>query len=149
MKHLKLIHKKWFKYVALIILGIGSALSFAPYYYFPFLVAGFSTLFFFLNRTTSKITGFLLGFCFFGAFGASSLNWLSQGLLLNDGEFAYLIPALWVFMWIVYGCFNGAATFFSTFTKPGYCRLFAFAGWLVAFEWLRTWICFQTRNSTS
>ena len=137
---MKLWHKKWFKYIVLILLGISSALSFAPYYYTPFLMAGFSTLFYFLNNAKKKYTGFLLGFCFFGAFGASSLNWLSQALLLDNGEYAYVIPAMWIFMWIVYGCFNGVACFLSMLTKKGYCRLFAFAGWMVIFEWIRTWI---------
>lgn len=119
--------------------GILSAFALAPYYILPFMLIGMGYLFHSLNTATSKKQAFLYAFIYGFAFGAVSMGWLSNALMIDSGTFVALIPLVWIGMGLFFGIFYAVPAVLALFAVPGVRRLLAFAGWFVIFEWIRSW----------
>ncbi len=130
------------KHKILTLLGLGALSSFAmpPYYILPFLVLGLSILFYCINKSDKWTKNALYGFSFGFGFGAVGMAWLGNALTIDSGTFAWAIPFVWLGMGLLFGIFYALPAVFSTFYPAGMRKLFAFAGWFVLFEWVRSWI---------
>lgn len=128
------------KAFGLFVAGALSAFAMAPYYIWPFLWMGLSFLFFFLNKTRSVKKALLYGFSFGFGFGAVSMGWLANALMIDGGLFAWLIPVAWIGMGLFFGIFYALPTAAACLYPNGLRRLAAFAGWFIFFEWVRSWL---------
>lgn len=124
----------------LLILGGGSAFSLAPYYLLPLLIIGLSTLVYALNKSTTKKQICLNAFCFGFSYGAVSMGWLSNALLIDNGTFMAFIPLVWLGMGLLFGFFYAIPALLAFWAPAGIKRGIAFAGWYVVFEWIRSWL---------
>lgn len=134
------LHQK--KYVPFLLLfcGAAAAFSMAPYYILPFMFVGLSYLVYQLFHIQSKRRAFFYGFCFGFAFGAVSMAWLSNALMIDGGTFAYLIPLVWIGMGLLFGLFYAIPAWLSVYAPDDWRRWCAFGGWFVVFEWVRSWL---------
>ena len=79
-------------YFTAFILGLLSALAFAPVLLLPILLITFSYFLLLLSRATNKKSSFLLGWWFGFGFFIAGLYWISFALLLDIDSFGWLIP---------------------------------------------------------
>ncbi len=121
------------------ILGSLTALAFAPYYliFIPFIT--FGVLFKQIDRTTSKKSIFKDIFCFGFGLGGFSTSWIANALMIDGGQFAYLIPLAFIGMGILFGLFYAIPAVLSTFYPSGIRQLLAFSALFTIFEWVRSW----------
>jgi len=135
MKKLKSIStSRW----ALFVYGLASCLAFAPYFLFPVLWFSFAILAAKNNQAGHKAS-FINAFCFGAGLGITGMNWLAYAMLLGDGNYAWLIPFIWVGFGLFFGLYYGLSAWLASFSKPGHTRWFAFAGWFCIVEWIRGW----------
>jgi len=128
------------KCVTLLVLGGVSAFAMAPYYIVPFLVLGLSVLFFAINSAQKAKYAGIYGASFGFGFGVISMGWLANALMIDAGTFAWAIPLCWLGMGLLFGVFYAFPAFLAGLYPSGSRRFFAFAGWFVVFEWVRSWI---------
>lgn len=74
------------------VLGLLSALAFAPIFLFPTLFIAFSGFLLLLSYATSKKSSFLVGWWFGFGFFIAGLYWISFALLVDINSFGWLIP---------------------------------------------------------
>lgn len=119
--------------------GILSAFALAPYYILPFMFVGLAYLFHTINTAHSKKEAIFYAFIYGFGFGAVSMGWLSNALMIDGGTFMWLIPLVWIGMGLFFGLFYALPAMLAMFAVSGVRRLLAFAGWFVIFEWVRSW----------
>lgn len=119
--------------------GILSAFSLAPYYILPFMLVGLGYLFHTINMAHTKKEAFFYALLYGFGFGAVSMGWLANALMIDGGTFMWLIPLAWIGMGLFFGLFYALPATLAMFAVSGTRRLLAFAGWFVAFEWVRSW----------
>ncbi len=134
MKHLKSFLTSR---VALFLLGLLGALAFAPYFLFPILWVGLAILAHKNMHATHKAS-FINAFCFGAGLGITSMNWLAYTMMLDGGEYAWLVPFIWFGFAVFFGTYYGLTAFLASFSRPGWRRWFAFAGWFCIVEWIRS-----------
>ena len=88
----------WRRYGLAFLSGIGATLAMAPYYIFPLLVVGFSTLFILLDQASlqtakrplwrAALTGWFFGFGYF----LTGIYWMGFAFLVRAQEFAWMVP---------------------------------------------------------
>lgn len=131
------------QYFILFLLGLVSALSFAPTYLFPLAIPAFVTLFLYLENETSKKRCFWLGWSFaFGHFVAG-LYWISISLLVDVARFAWLIPFAISLIPAVLAIYIGLSClltrqFVLFFKLNRFSAIVIFSIFWVVFEYLRT-----------
>lgn len=123
----------------LFVLGLLSALAFAPYFIFPILIFSFSTLLYFMNTATSKKQVVSFSFFFGFGLGVSSLSWICHALLIDGGSFALFIPIVLIGLGLFLGLFFMIPALLASFASSGINRWLCFSGGLVIFEWVRSW----------
>lgn len=128
------------KCLTLLVLGGISAFGMAPYYFVPFLALGLSVLLYAINSALKARLAGLYGGAFGFGFGVMSMGWLANALMIDAGAFAWAIPLCWLGMGILFGIFYALPALLSGLYPAGIRRFFAFAGWFVVFEWIRSWI---------
>lgn len=121
------------------ILGSLTALAFAPYYliFIPFITI--ALLFKKIDAAPSRKDIFLKVFAFGFGLGGFSTSWIANALMIDGGQFAYLIPLAFIGMGILFGLFYAIPAILSTFYPSGIRRLLAFAALFTIFEWVRSW----------
>jgi len=119
--------------------GILSSFSFAPYFIFPLMWCGLALVFYKLN-TCNKKQGIFAAFCFGAGLGAAGMHWLNQAMLLDGGQYRWMIPLVWIGFGLFFGLYYAATAFCASFSPKGVCRWLAFAGWFCIFEWVRSWL---------
>ncbi len=132
-------HTVWAQSILLLMLGILGILGFAPFFITPALWAGFAVLFRLMNTAPTKKRVIWFAFVFGFGLGASSLSWVSNALLIDDGQFAVFIPFALAGFGLLFGLFYAIPAWGASFFRPGYPRLFAWVGFFVIFEWVRSW----------
>ena len=120
------------------ILGILSSFSFAPYFIIPLMWCGLAMVFYRLN-TGNRTQGLSAAFSFGFGLGAAGMHWLSHAMLLDEGQYAWMIPVIWIGFGLFFGIYYAIAALFASFSPKGIARWFAFAGWFCIFEWVRSW----------
>lgn len=135
MKKLKsFLTSRW----GLLAIGLLSYFSFAPYFVFPILWMGFAILATKNNNAGHKAS-FLNAFCLGAGLGITGMNWLAHAMVLGDGYYAWLVPLIWIGFALFFGLYYGITAWLASFTRPGYPRWLAFAGWFCVMEWVRGW----------
>jgi len=125
-------------YQGLFIWGILSSFAFAPCFIFPLMWCGLALVFYRLNQGTRK-QGVLSAFCFGAGLGAAGMHWLSNAMLLDDGQYAWMIPIIWIGFGLFFGIYYAFTAFLASFSPKGVARWLAFAGWFCVLEWVRSW----------
>ena len=135
----KLLNIKGIKSLLFFISGSLTALAFAPYYliFIPFITL--SLLFKYINDSTSRKSIFSGTFWFGFGLGGCSTSWIANALMVDGGQFAYLIPIAFIGMGILFGLFYAIPAVLSTFYLTGFRRLLAFSALFTIFEWIRSW----------
>ena len=128
-----------FSNFSFLLLGILSSFAFAPYFIFPLMWCGLALVFYRLN-TGDKKQGVLAAFSFGFGLGAAGMNWLSHAMLLDDGQYAWMIPVVWIGFGLFFGLYYAITALFASFSPKGIGRWLAFAGWFCVFEWIRSWL---------
>lgn len=132
--------KEKHKYWILLLLGALSAFAMAPYYLIPFLFLGLSVLFYTINHASSGWRAGLYAGIFGFGFGAVSMAWLANALMIDGGAFALFIPLCWIGMGLLFGVFYALPAILAYFYPSGYRRYLAYGAWFCLFEWIRSWI---------
>ncbi|MBP5344008.1 MAG: apolipoprotein N-acyltransferase [Alphaproteobacteria bacterium] len=135
---MKKIKALWISNFSLFVWGILSSFAFAPYFIFPLMWCGLALIFYRLN-SQSRWRGVLGAFCFGFGLGAAGMHWLSHAMLLDDGQYAWMIPIIWIGFGLFFGLYYAATAFCASFSPKGIRRWLAFAGWFCVFEWVRSW----------
>lgn len=129
-----------YKKTAALLLGMLSALAFAPLYAVPVLVLSLSLVWMLADRAENRKQAAVIGYWYgFGMF-AAGFYWVGNALLIDAESFGWLYPL----------ALAGAGAFFGLFAVPAFvgrfmCRkpwskiLVFGALWVVA-EWLRSFI---------
>ena len=130
------------RYLYLIVLLAGgvSAVGFQPFSWIPVLCVTFGLLFGVLNRCVTKKQCFMTGFSFGFGFGACSLFWVTNALMLDAAAFGWAVPLVPIGFGLLFGMFDGLATLLCYKTTPGWGRLWALAGAWTVMEWMRGWL---------
>ena len=123
---------------ALFVYGLISYLAFAPYFIFPILWFSFAVLAAKNNNTNHK-QSFLNAFCFGAGLGVTGMNWLAYAMTIDDSEYTWLVPFIWVGFGLFFGLYYGLTAFLASFSRPGRSRWLAFAAWFGIIEWVRGW----------
>jgi apolipoprotein N-acyltransferase len=125
--------------------GLLSALSFAPFGFFPLLLLGCGVLVLMIDGAQTSArpfrSGFLAGWAFaFGQFLAG-LYWIGYAFLVDAADHLWQMPFI---MTLLPGglalLIGGASGVASRFWRAGWPRIFLFAGCYGAAEWVRGWL---------
>ena len=128
----------WRRWAAAAVLGAVSALMLPPFYLPPLGALALIGLVWLIDSAGGWKNAFAVGWLFgFGHFLAG-LYWIVNALLLFGWQFLPVYPIVVGFLPALLGVFIGltALAFYLT-PLQGPARIPAFAGWWVAFEWLR------------
>lgn len=141
-KYIQLISLKKEKHKYILLLGLGalSAFAMAPYYFIPFLFLGLSVLIYLLNHAKKFKRAFFYGGTFGFSFGAVSMGWLANALMIDSGTFAWAIPLCWLGMGLLFGIFFALPAGLCWLYPTGWRRFVAFAALFCLFEWVRSWL---------
>ncbi len=134
INHSSLLHRS----VLSFILGLLSALAFAPWFLWGFLLLGLSGLVFLLRECRVR-QGACIGFCFGLGQGIVSLAWVTNALLIDNGTFAVFVPIALLGLGLFMGVFCMFPSALCCFASQGIRRWLSFCCWFVVFEWIRSW----------
>ncbi len=123
---------------ALFVCGLASCTAFAPYFWFPVLWFSFAVLGAKNNTATHK-QSFWNAFCFGAGLGVTGMNWLAYAMMIDNSEYFWLIPFIWIGFGLFFGLYYGLTALLASFSRPGIPRWLAFAGWFGVVEWIRGW----------
>ena len=124
--------------LALFCYGAAAYFAFAPYFIFPVLWLGLAILANKNDNATHKAS-FANAFCLGAGLGVTGMNWLAHAMVLGNGVYQWLVPIIWIGFGLFFGCYYGLTAWLASFSRPGYRRWFAFAGWFCLMEWVRGW----------
>lgn len=122
------------------VLGLISALAFAPFFFFPVLIPAFSFLLKMLNEIKSRKTVIGVFFCYGAGLGIASLSWIVNALMIDNGQFFWLIGPALAGLGLFFGLFWAVPAFLSQFALTAVYRWFSFAAAFVLCEWVRSWL---------
>ncbi len=74
------------------LIGLISAISFAPIDFFPAIIISVASLFLLINNSNSNIKSFKIGFFYGFGYFLSGIYWVAISLLVDPLKFAWLIP---------------------------------------------------------
>ncbi|MCE2686966.1 MAG: apolipoprotein N-acyltransferase [Rickettsiales bacterium] len=74
------------------LIGLISAISFAPIDFFPTIIISVASLFLLINNSNSNIKSFKIGFFYGFGYFLSGIYWVSISLLVDPLKFGWLIP---------------------------------------------------------
>ena len=128
----------WRRGLAALVLGALSALMLPPFHFLPLGVAALTGLVWLIDSARGPRGAFAVGWLFgFGHFLAG-LYWIVNALLLFGWQFLPVYPIVIGFLPALLAVFIALAAAALRLTPlDGPARIVAFAGWWVAFEWLR------------
>jgi apolipoprotein N-acyltransferase len=128
----------WRARLAAFVAGALSALGFAPFGLFPFLLLGFAALVLLLDGARSTAKAAWIGWAFgFGQF-LIGLHWIGYAFLVDAAEHAWQIPFVAVlFPGGLALFFAAAAALAHRFWRDGASRIFVLTASLSLTEWLR------------
>lgn len=130
----------WRRALAAAVLGALMALALPPFHLLPLAVAALAGLVWLIDSSTGARGAFAVGWLFgFGHFLAG-LWWIVNALLLFGLQFLPVYPIVIGFLPALLAVFVGLACAALRLTPlEGPARILAFAGYWVAFEWLRAY----------
>ncbi len=129
--------KPGLQYFISFILGLLSALAFAPIFLFPILLFTFSYFLFLISCATKK-SSFLLGWWFGFGYFIAGLYWISFALLVDINSFGWLIPFAVLLIPAITAIYIGLLTLLTKIlSKNKYQLLVNFICLWVLFEIIR------------
>lgn len=132
----------WRRFVFAVVVGLLSALAFAPYGLFPLLLIGFAALVLLIDGAAARpkpirnaaFVGWAFGYGHF----LGGLYWVTYAFLVDPGAHAWQIPFVLVFFPGGLALFPAAASAAAAwFWRKGYTRIFLFAAAYAVAEYLR------------
>ncbi|MDA0238646.1 MAG: apolipoprotein N-acyltransferase [Proteobacteria bacterium] len=141
---------KWRKRFLAYVLGLVSALAFAPVHAIPVLVISFTGLLWLIHPTSSvapvgaakrrRLSIFLIGWWFGLGHFMAGLYWISFSFLVDAKAFAWMIPFALGGITGVLAIYSGLAVLLAYMTTLRTMpRILLFAIYWVGFEWIRGW----------
>ncbi len=127
------------KSILLFLLGLLGAFSFAPYYIIPCVGVAFWALMSFIITAENKKQIALFSFSVGLGLGMSSLGWICNALLVDEGAFRVFIPIALLGLGIFFGLFFMLPALCTVWFKNPISKWLAFASFFVFFEWIRSW----------
>jgi apolipoprotein N-acyltransferase len=137
--------KGWRRVLFAFVAGLLSALAFAPFGVFPFLLLGFAALVLLIDgaQTAARpvraaaLAGWVFGF---GQFLAG-LYWIAYAFLVDAADHLWQMPFIMVLLPAGLALLIGAATATaSRFWHAGWQRVFLLAACYATAEWVRGWL---------
>lgn len=129
-----------YKKVLAFILGGLAVQALPPFYHWYMLFISFSGLFYLTTIAHNKKQAFAYGYWFGFAYFAFGLFWVNNALLVNPEQTGWLIPVTFIASGAFFGLFIGLPTLLTQLNKSPVGKYLALSGWIVIFEWLRSWI---------
>ena len=132
----------WRRLAFAFVSGLLSALAFAPFGIFPFLLLGFAALILLIDGSRNSrrpvLVAAVTGWAFaYGQFLAG-FYWVAYAFLVDAAEHAWQIPLVEIFLPGGMALYAAAAcAIAAVFWRPGYRRILAFAVCYAVGEWLR------------
>ena len=110
----------WRRWAAAFAFGALAAAALPPVHALPLLIVSFAGLVWLLDGAPGARRAFVDGWMFFGGFSAAGLYWISNALLVDAGQFAWLIPFAALGLPLALGLFGGIMTLLARkFWVPG------------------------------
>ncbi|HEX4534325.1 MAG TPA: apolipoprotein N-acyltransferase [Rhizomicrobium sp.] len=132
----------WRRLLFAFVMGLVSALGFAPLDIFPALLIGYAALVLLLDGAALAkrplLTAALTGWCFaFGQFFAG-LYWIGYAFMVDAAAYAWMLPFALTLLPAFLALYIAAACALAArFWRPGPARLLIFAAFYAAGEWAR------------
>lgn len=139
---LSFLYKGWFSVIIQVILGALSAFAFAPFHQTWLLFLTFSGLMFCLNKTMCRRSLVGRAFAFGFGFGVASMGWVCEALMIDGGQFAWLIPLALIGLGVFFGVCFALPALGVLFVPVGVRRWLVFSVLFVLVEWGRSWLVF-------
>lgn len=141
---------KWRRRFIAFVLGLASALAFAPVHAIPVLVVSFTGLLWLIPSVSSDtqagagkrdwLSVFLVGWWFGLGHFIAGLYWISLSFLVDANAFAWMIPFALGGITGVLAIYSGLAVLLTYLTtRRTIARVFIFAVYWAGFEWTRGW----------
>lgn len=121
-------------------LGLAAAAALPPFYAFPILFISFSGLLLLVNSSSTPKQAFKYGYSFGFGFFAVNLSWIGNALLIDATTFGWLYPIVIIASGAFFGLFIAFPAWLCFYFRNLYSRYLAFAGLIVIFEWIRSFI---------
>lgn len=136
------LNNKLFTYgkTSALLLGLLAVSALPPHYIFPALFISFSFLMLLLEKSPSWKNAFALGYWFGFGFYALGFSWIGNALLIEPLKFGWLYPLCLLASGTFFGLFAAFPALLSYRFKNLYAKIFAFAGFWLIFEWIRSFI---------
>ncbi len=128
------------KEILAFLLGGIAVQTLPPFYHWYLLFIAFSGLFYLTETTQNCKQAFLVGYWFGFSFFAFSLFWINNALLINPLKTGWIVPICFIASGSFFGLFIGFPTLLSRLAGSSFARYLALAGWIVIFEWIRSWL---------
>lgn len=129
-------HKKLWAFL----LGSITVQALPPFYHISVLFVCLSLLLWILDQCKNKKKAFAVGYWFGFGFFAFGLSWVNNALLVHPEKTGWLIPIAFLASGAFFGLFTALPALLSWLVKPIFARWLAFSGWMVLFEWIRSWL---------
>ncbi|HEY5338981.1 MAG TPA: apolipoprotein N-acyltransferase [Rhizomicrobium sp.] len=135
----------WRRFAFAFVVGLLSALSFAPFGIFPFLLLGFAALVLLIDGAQTHAhplrSAAFAGWSFaFGQF-LGGLYWVGYAFLVDAADHAWQMPIIMTILpgglALLIALASGVA---ARFWREDWARVFLFAGCYSAAEWMRGWL---------
>lgn len=136
------LYKGWMGVFVQAGLGALSALAFAPFHQIWLLFLTFGGLMICLNQPMRRRALMGRAFAFGFGFGVASMGWVCAALMIDGGQFAWLIPLALIGLGVFFGLCFALPAWGAGFVMPGVRRWLAFSALFVLVEWARSWFIF-------
>ncbi|NNE41664.1 MAG: apolipoprotein N-acyltransferase [Marinicaulis sp.] len=132
----------WRRWAVAFFAGAGAALSMAPFYFFPLLVAGYTILAVFIDASKKqkrpRFSAFIAGWWFGFGYFLLGIYWMAFSFFVQADEFAWMAPFAITALPAFLALFTAAASALScAFWPHGWRRIIFFTVIFASFEFLR------------
>ena len=111
-----------------------------PFYHWFLLFVCLTGLLWLIHFAPTRRQAFAVGYWFGFAYFACGLAWVNNALLVTPEQTGWLIPITFLASGAFFGLFIAIPALLTAFNKPLISKYLAFAGWIVVFEWIRSWL---------
>lgn len=120
--------------------GAVTTAAFAPYYFLPAALAGFSCLLYLLLAAKSYKEAFVSGYVFGFAHFAFGFSWIGRALLIEPEKFGWLYPVVLAASGGFFGLFFALPAMMSFCGRSPWRKWVIFGAAAVVLEWVRSFL---------